>query len=190
MQLNADDDWEPQSGLDVLLVLLYANDGVIDRASVEGITRLDKLMFMLSKTQEFVTLFENDYEFTPYNFGPYATELLDDIEALGEEGFIQCNTAGHQKSATETRDAESIDEETGEEDVSWVMYPFQSYSLTSDGVEAAERLYNSMTSKQKSKILEIKRTFNRMPLTSLLKYVYEEFPESASKSLIRDDILQ
>jgi uncharacterized protein YwgA len=190
MTTDVTEKWIPESGLDVLLVLLYADDGKRVHAPIEGITRLDKLMFLLSKTEEFGGLFEDDYEFTPYNFGPYATELLDDIEALEEEGLLTSKSVGPPQGATETRDAEIIEEETGEAEVRWDMYPFQSYRLTKDGKSIIKKLYDCLTEKQKSKLHEIKKSFNRLPLTSLLKYVYEEYPKSASESLIRDRILR
>lgn len=189
MQTGVNDDWKPESGLDALLVLLYASDGRTECTAVEGITRLDKLMFLLSKTKEFASLFQDDYEFTAYNFGPYATELLDDIEALEEEGFLTSASVAKQSSSAETIDAETIEEDTGEIDVSWKMYPLKSYRLTEEGISMTMLLYNALTIAQKQKLEHIKRKFGKMPLTVLLKYVYEKFPESASKSLIKDRIM-
>jgi uncharacterized protein YwgA len=103
--------WNPQSGLDVLLMLLYAPQNGEDCVPIEGITRLDKLMFLLSKTNEFSNLFAQDYEFIPYNFGPFATELLDDLEALIAEKVIHRQKSTSIHDASSTRDAEVIDED-------------------------------------------------------------------------------
>lgn len=190
MQDRLEVDWNPESGLDVLLMLLYANDGTKQGAPVNGITRLDKLMFLLSKTEEFEHLFEDDYSFTAYNYGPYATELLDDIEALEVEGLLVSEGTSSRSDASETKDAETIEEETGELDVTSEMYPFVSYRLTSEGMEIAKHLHNCLTDQQKLKLEKVKSAFNRVPLSSLLKYVYEEFPESASESLIKDKVFK
>lgn len=187
-----DNEWKPESGLDVMLLLFHAPQDGEKNAPVSGITRLDKLMFILSKTEEFKTLFEGDYEFIPYNFGPFATELLDDLEALVAEGVVERTKSNEQYDAAATRDAEVIDEETGElpdKEVSWAIYSFDVYSLTSKGNDIASKLWNAAMEEQRQRICNVKKIFNSMSLTALLRYVYESFPNYAKDSLIKDQIL-
>jgi uncharacterized protein YwgA len=184
--------WEPKSGLDALLMLLYAPENDKDSSPIAGITRLDKLMFILSKTSEFEALFEGDYKFIPYNFGPFATELLDDLEALVEEGIIKRSKSTATHEASETRDAEVVDEETGElpdSEINWDMYSYDIYSLSDKGKEIAARIFSSAASVQQKRIVETKGVFNKMPLSSLLRYVYEKFPDYAEESSIKDKVL-
>ncbi len=191
MQSSDLNNWEPESGLDVLLMLLYAFEGDKGRTSIHGITRLDKLMFLLSQFSEFSPLFENDYDFVAYNFGPFATELLDDLEALKQQGLIEVKDR-IPRSASETRDAETIDEETGEledEYVTWDMYKYEEYHLSNIGVEIAEKIYNSATPKQREILDKVKTRFNSKSLTGLLRYVYRSFPQYATASEIRSKIL-
>ena len=186
-----DNNWNPKSGLDILLMLLYAPEDDNFSSPIAGITRLDKMMFILSKTNEFTALFEGDYEFIPYNFGPFATELLDDIEALVEEGLVNRKKSSEIHDASETRDAEIVDEETGElydSEVNWDMYSYDIYSLTTKGEEIAKRIFNAAQLIQQKRIIELKSVFNKMPLTSLLRYVYEKFPTYAERSKIKDEI--
>lgn len=83
------EEWHLESALDVLVVLLYA-EGPKGRVGmpIEGITRLDKIMFMLSQSPEFSEIIDKGYQFKAYNYGPFAPELFDDIEALKLEGII------------------------------------------------------------------------------------------------------
>lgn len=192
MAIDKSTNWIPQSGLDVLLLLLYVPEKGELMKPVEGITKLDKLMFLLSKTVEFSSLFESDYEFIPYNFGPFATELLDDLEALVAEGIINREKSAKSFDATATRDAETIEEETGElpdNEISWDMYSFDIYSLTQSGEHIARLLFEACDEKQKRRITVIKERFNPMPLTSLLRFVYVNYPAYATASEIREELL-
>jgi hypothetical protein len=187
-----ENEWKPKAGLDVLLLLLYAPQNGEKNAQISGITRLDKLMFILSKTEEFEYLFEGDYIFIPYNFGPFATELLDDLEALIAEDVIERVKSDEQYDSSSTRDAEVIDEETGElpdKEISWNMYSYDLYNLTSKGMLIASKLWDCTTDNQRERISSVKRIFNSMSLTSLLRYVYKNFPDYAGHSLIKGKIL-
>ncbi len=193
MQSQDIQDWTPKSGLDVLLLLLYAPEFGVNCNPIAGITRLDKLMFILSKTKEFSNLFHEDYEFIPYNFGPFATELLDDLEALIAEEVVHRNKIKDGGDSSSTRDAEIIDEETGElpeNEVSWDMYSFDSYSLTAFGKEVSEKLFNDASIEQQQKVIQVKESYNSLKLSSLLRFVYESFPDYVIKSVIRDEVLR
>ena len=191
MQSEENGNWAPESGLDVLLMLLYAEEGEKGRTPVRGITRLDKLMFLLSRLDEFGALFKDDYDFIPYNFGPFATELLDDIEALKSEGLIQVKEES-PNSASQTRDAETSDEETGEfpeDEVSWDLYKHETYSLSELGLRIARKIFDDATADQRSAVERVKQHFNGKSLTGLLRYVYRTYPKYASESVIRRKIL-
>lgn len=191
MQSDDIQDWRPESGLDVLLMLLYAPENDEIATPVKGITRLDKLIFLLSRFKEFEKLFRNDYDFVPYNFGPFATELLDDLEALKAQGVVEAKKE-KTKRASETRDAEAIDEESGElgeSEITWDMYHYEVYCLTEEGREIAERIFSAASEAQRSVIISVKERFNTKSLTGLLRYVYKTYPSYAEKSEIRTKIL-
>ncbi|MFO7835731.1 MAG: hypothetical protein R6V83_03680 [Candidatus Thorarchaeota archaeon] len=191
MTSEENEDWQPQSGLDVLLMLLYAPEHGEESTPVKGITRLDKLVFLLSRFDEFEGLFKDDYDFVPYNFGPFATELLDDLEALKSQKVISA-TKEKSTRASETRDAEAIDEETGElddSDVTWDMYDYEVYRLTEAGQDIAKRIYSAATKEQREIVRRIKERFNQKSLTGLLRYVYKTYPYYAKESNIRPKIL-
>ena len=78
---NSENVWEPESALDILIVLLYSKGrfGVLNEP-IEGITRLDKIMFLLSGDERFKSIINQGYTFEADNFGPFAPELFDDLE--------------------------------------------------------------------------------------------------------------
>ena len=79
-----------ESGVDVLLALLYA-PGITKKTGepVRGITRLQKLLFLLWKEGDFYRAIPNLYGFEAYDFGPCMDDLYDDIDFAQDIGLIQ-----------------------------------------------------------------------------------------------------
>jgi len=65
-------------------------------------------------------------------------------------------------------------------------HPFGTqYSLTPEGLKKAQEF---MTDEIKTKIENIKRNYNEMPLNEFLIYVYSAFPRYTEKSVIKDEL--
>lgn len=66
------------------LVLLYESDGY----EIEGRTRFQKMVFLI---EELVQDEEDKslYEFVEYDYGPFAKELLDDLERFERMGVVK-----------------------------------------------------------------------------------------------------
>ena len=74
----------PDSPLDLVILLLAA-----DGKAICGVTRLDKMIFLLYDIGVFPECFE--YIQTgekPYKYGPFVESLLDDLQALEAEWFL------------------------------------------------------------------------------------------------------
>jgi hypothetical protein len=185
--------WNLESGLDVLMLLLYSEGpcGKIGEP-IEGITRLDKIMFLLSESKEFSPVVNKNYEFQADNFGPFAPELFDDIQALKQERIIN-TTEKKTKNKIETVDAESVEkvfEEEPDMNVSWKKYPLETYQLTELGMKIAAQVYSNLSEPQKQELKRIKKTFGNMNLKNLLYYVYSTAPSKMlEKSKIKEDVL-
>ena len=67
-----------------LLVLLIHAPGTSGRINepVKGITRLQKLLFLTHQETDVSKQLQHAYRFSPYRFGPYSSEVYDDIEYL------------------------------------------------------------------------------------------------------------
>ena len=181
--LNQGECWSLESGLDVLIVLLYS-EGPNSQIGepIEGITRLDKIMYLLSKNPEFGKIIEKGYRFEADNFGPFAPELFDDIEALKHENIISVVSTRATKNKIDTIDEEYVEKGASnrvadKEDVtSWKSYPVERYELTEEGMTVGAKLYNCLTEKQQTELKRIKRVFAEMNLGALLHYVYTKYP--------------
>jgi hypothetical protein len=189
---NKNDSWNLESALDVLIVLLYTegNEAKVGEP-IEGITRLDKLMYLLSKSPEFAQIIDKGYQFEADNFGPFAPELFDDIEALKQEKVIAVASRRETKNKIETIDEEYVEKEIDKEDnTSWKSYPVEKYELTESGMKIGSLLYNCLSEKQKTELKNIKSVFGEMSLSALLHFVYSKYPEMTGKSKIKDEVLR
>ncbi|ACR41247.1 conjugal transfer protein [Saccharolobus islandicus] len=101
------------------------------------------------------------YNFIPFYFGPFSKELQDDIYKLSELGYVK------------------IREEPVEDLISGVIVGFKKIyeiNVTFDLSSLDKNFVDFVTEKLK------------MPLNSLLKYVYMKYPEYTVNSLIKDKI--
>jgi len=201
---RSEEIWKPESSLDILIVMLYAK-GVEGRIGepIEGITRLDKIMFLLSETEEFRETVNKGYEFEAYNFGPFAPEIFDDIAALKQEGIIEAVSSREPKNKIETIDEQTMEQPLNEDieieddhatrrerkDISWKNYSVERYELTDLGLRIGSFLFNGLSEGQRTKLESTKKAFQKMSLKNLLHYVYAKYPEMTKRSKIRRKVL-
>lgn len=141
------------------LVLL----GVGDEAPVEGRTRLQKLMFLIQqRLEDQGGAIKWGYSFEPYDYGPFAKALYDDLDELQRRSLVKER------------------ERCLDDDV--IQYD---YVLTKDGGEyVREKLDNSHFDSLTITAESVKDEFNDMPLQQLIDYVYTEYPEYAENSVL------
>ena len=170
-----------KSGLDLLMVLLYANN----RGRVEGITRLVKLLFLLIKEGGFQQ-FERDYEFEAYNFGPWSARTFSYLESVGEIGLVTVQ----EKPFT---DYEEVADDFAEAEVTEIPELAQRtvkiFSLTDRGAKVGQVLYSRLSGIERQQLESIKRKFNMMRLDELLRYVYSKYYAYTKKSKIKANVL-
>lgn len=170
-----------KSGLDLLIVLLYANN----QARIEGMTRLVKLLFLLIKEGGFQE-FENEYEFEAYNYGPWSARTFSFLESISEVGLVAVRQepfVDYQEVADDFAEAEVSEIPELAEKVLKV------FSLTDRGIRVGQVLYGRLSDIQKQKLEYTKRSFNTMRLDELLRYVYSKYYSYTRKSKIRAKML-
>lgn len=184
---------------DILLLLLYSpgKDEQPNRA-ISGRTRLVKMLFLFK--EEALDHFrrgteiteENFYNFFPWNFGPFSSQVYDDLKFFELRGFI------HRQSS----DQETVPESAAE----WQMwlsasgadmlngnyseYEEEEFCLTTKGARFVEKnLIPDLASSQKKLLREFRQRTESVPLRGLLRYVYEQYPSQTEKSQIFDQII-
>jgi uncharacterized protein YwgA len=179
---------------DFLLALLYCpgrNDNINE--PITGRTKLTKMVFLFEK--EIKKPFFSDMEialpsFDPYNFGPFSKELFDDLSFFLSIGFIRA-----EKTLIPISTAEKFEIEIGSDD-DWINAVFDKpeqepveleYSLSQQGEKyVTDKVWPQFSDLQKQGLQQFKQQINTISLDSLLRYVYNKYPESAENSLIRE----
>lgn len=129
--------------------------------TIQGITRFQKLVFILQKGDliDKSSLDENqEYEYEPHNYGPYSKELHDWLDRLSRKGIINkdstSTSAGNQKEIFKLNEAK-IDQE---------------FDLSGLDDDFEDRVTATVDE------------FNHMSILELLDIVYDEYPEYAVNS--------
>lgn len=174
---------------DLLFLMLGLDAGP---SGFGGITRLQKLMFLLE--QEGRVDSSAAFAFQPYKAGPYSATLYDDLEFLENLGYIQGEVSA-EASVPEAAEVDrlSFDYLMGDDSprVAYAdTYEERRYILTTRGRERIETLKNAgRLDAVISKIRRIKSKYGRYSLNDLLYYVYTKYPEMTTESEIRNYIL-
>ena len=182
---------------DVLLLLLYSpgrKESINE--PVTGRTRLTKMLFLFK--MEALPHFrkgtdineENFYEFFPWRFGPFSTQVYDDLTFFVLRGFIQPSESQESalpESAEEwERWLSSVVEEGADEPDEYLE---EEFTLTDKGVQFTRVLYDQLSQSQKRLLREFKHRSSSVPLRTLLRYVYKQSPEMVESSEIRGRIV-
>ena len=182
----------------LLFLLLGVDSGP---SGLGGITRLQKLMFLLEREEGVES--SNGFEFEAYKAGPYSPQLYDDLEFLENLGYIESEvTAEASEPEAAEVDRLSFDHLMGVEveqssEGNYVDGPASAdsfeerrFKLTDQGRARIEELLKSENNTPVvNKIRRIKSKFGRFSLNDLLYYVYRKYPEMTTESEILDKIL-
>lgn len=185
-----------------LLLLLLGLDGSgVSMKGIGGITRLQKLLFLLWK-EAGIEEVESGFEFKPYKAGPYSRKLYDELELLENLGFIQGEAQGE---ATDAEAAEleelSFEDLMGDDgqtfgDVEATAsdsFEERRFTLTQKGIDTVKAILAKQDSKPFADgIRKIKSKFANYSLQDLLYHVYTKYDDDGwtSESEIRDKVLR
>jgi uncharacterized protein YwgA len=170
---------------DLLVVLLYApgRSGLME--PISGITRLQKLVFLLQQNIGPGAIVDDakSFIYQPYKMGPFSKDLLETLEQLKAVGVVVSKRLEYWISDDADDDTEDDDLEN---DLPFHKVESLQYSL-SDGLgqQVGEGLWEGLKESQKKEFKKFKSFFNSLSLRQLLIYTYERFPKYAKKSTIR-----
>ncbi|MBE3603736.1 hypothetical protein IMX07_08885 [bacterium] len=186
------------SSKDLLMLLLYAKGKEGRQAEpVRGRTRLMKMVFLFK--QELMPRFKLAQaidksalpDFTAYDYGPFSSDVFADLEFLVDLGFVSVKpVSGGVVLPEETLEYEYWQAGADSSSGSGIAGVEEEFSLTEIGSSfVAEGRAGKLTDEQWEALNELKARCTAANLRSLLRYVYEKYPEMTTKSKIRDEIL-
>lgn len=163
----------------VLLLLLPTNPNEASTGGVDGITRMEKILYLADRETAIRENVVQPFEFVPYNYGPYSKGVYDAIEFLENIGLVQETRRYMGEPIDEVEEATATSSEL--EGVE------RSFRLTPKG-EAVAQLLAKKYQRVAGDLTRVKKHYGQMPLAQLIRYVYTRYPESAENSIIRDRV--
>lgn len=166
-------------GSDLVLLILAAPTKVnsaVDR--VNGITRLEKLMYLVEKETDAAARVTGEaLDFVPYDYGPFSKDVYQAVELLEQSGLITEERVVNGTTIDSMEDVEVTGAVEGDE------YVERRFLLTENG-----KLVAGLLSRHHPEVVKqlgaIKDQYAERPLTSLIRHVYRTYPESAVNSKI------
>ncbi len=170
--------------VDDLVVLLLGIPGPSGESGrIEGITRLEKLVFLIEKERKPAWLSEHG-DFVSHNFGPFSSKIYTAVDTLSAAGLVQDSGA----LASSTEDAWETEHVIGETPSD--PYATRNFELTERGRRYYDALVSELPAGAVNELREFKTRFASLPLRQLIRYVYERYPDYTNKSIIRDGVLR
>ena len=181
---------------DILLLLLYAPGkiGAINEP-ISGRTRLVKMLFLFK--QEILPEFragteiseQNFYDFFAWDFGPFSTQVYDDISFFQLRDFIETYPSSEESVPEAIAEWEKW-RESAEIDDELDVYEEEIFRLTEHGVRFCKPMFDRLTDAQRKLLVSFKTRLGDAPLRGILRYVYQTYPAQAEKSKIASNVLR
>jgi len=183
---NQNESLQLENSMDLLLVLLYSPGEETVAEPIDGITRLQKLYFLLKKGEGPETLVQlaRDYSFKPYKMGPFSEDILHDIDELIAADMIQTEKLTYH--LTDDNDFNYEERSNYEEYTDEQKIVSKRFKLTEKGEKIGKELWDKLEKEQQQSLIEFKSFFNSLSLRQLLVFVYDNFPEYTEESVIKD----
>lgn len=175
-------DTERLIGSDLILLLLVAptrHAQAVNR--INGITRLEKLLFLIEQECDYESYVDERFNFIAYNYGPYSKEVYEAVDILKQAGLVE-----EERKITDSV-LDNAEELLCSDTTTEISYERQ-FILTDNGEAVAKYLANHHSKLQK-KMSEIKNEYAGLTLQDLIFQVYTQYPDYAEKSHIREKIL-
>lgn len=161
---------------DLMVLLLHANNERGQNA-VHGITRLQKLLFVIEQNLASQT------RFYAFNFGPFNEEVNDAANALRLAGFLRGAPSVSGEPPTFEAMMDTVFQRSGPHEEPAT----EEFALNEEGHRAAERLRQSSHAYDQL-YAYIQRLRSEWDKPNLLRRVYKTWPKYAERSLIRDQV--
>lgn len=180
-----------ENAMDLLLTLLYApGKSGTDAEPIEGITRLQKLLFLLQQDlgpKQLVKEAEA-YRYKAYKMGPYSEQLRSDLEELESAGIVVTERLNYWLPD----DGDGVPEKGADFDTPMrETKRVESYrfSLSPDlGQKIGKDLWGSLAPKEREGLAAFKAFFNSLSLRQLLIFTYEKYPKFTEASTIKKQL--
>ena len=163
----------------LILLLLAAESSKPElRFRCDGITRLEKLLFLVEQETNVQSELDEPFTFEAYHYGPYSKDVYDEVDFLRGMQLLDERRVEVSSGLDLSEEADMLDAE----DVSADRYVERRFQLTEDGKNVARVLSTRLSSEGKAQLAGIKKRYGSMPLRQLLRYVYSRYPDYSRRA--------
>lgn len=167
---------------DMIVLLLGAPGGSEAPGHLDGVTRLEKLVFLLEHETPARTWATEAADFRSHRFGPFSAKIYQAVDSLWAYGLLK--DSARVSDNTEDR-WEAVNVVGNELD----PYTTRTFELTERGSRYYAALIVELPDDAEAILTRFKERFASLPLRQLVRYVYERYPEFTDKSEIRDSAM-
>jgi hypothetical protein len=166
---------------DLVLLLIAAEGPDGGTGRLNGITRLEKLLFLADKETKVSAAVNQPFAFRAYDYGPYSKGVYEAVDLLEQAGLLREERVLEGASLDELEEdfAAGSDVREGVE---------RRFVLTDSGKQVAD-LLRTRNPRESTDLATIKKQYSDLPLRTLIRLVYRKYPEYAKASKIRSEIL-
>lgn len=171
-------------GSDLVLLLLAAPTSVeTARGRINGVTRLEKLLYLVERESKIPELVTKDaLRYVAYDYGPFSKDVYEAVDILEEARLLE------ESQRVDEESIDGIEEVKVTGTIDQDQFIERRFQLTPNGIRVAE-LLASRHPEVVRELSRLKDAYAARPLSSLIRYVYTTYPESAVNSKIRDRFL-
>jgi len=167
----------------IVLILGAPTEALAVTDRIEGITRLEKLLFLLERETPIGELLDETAAFVSHHFGPFSTKVYKDVEVLSAAGLIT-DSKSVADAPVDTWESTEIIGLEGDD-----PYATRDFELTDRGKRYYTALVSELPESAERDLAKFKDRFGALPLNQLIRYVYQKYPDYTDKSKIRDQVL-
>jgi uncharacterized protein len=168
---------------DIVVLLLGAPGGGDEPGHLDGVTRLEKLVFLLEHETPARSWATELADFRSHRFGPFSAKIYQAVDTLWAYELLKDSA----RVSDNTEDRWEAVNVVGED---LDPYTTRTFDLTDRGFKYYAALIAELPSDAEGVLTRFKERFASLPLRQLVRYVYERYPEFTDKSEIRDQILR
>jgi uncharacterized protein len=170
---------------DVIVLLLGAPGGPNHPGDLDGVTRLEKLVFLLEHETPVRSWATEAADFRSHKFGPFSAKIYKAADTLSAYGLLRDSASLSDNTEDRWEAVNVVFDERDELD----PYTTRTFKLTERGRQYYAALIRELPPEAEELLTRFKDRFASLPLRQLVRYVYERYPEFTDKSEIRDEIL-
>lgn len=165
---------------DAIVLVLGAPGGNEPPGRLNGVTRLEKLIFLLERETPVSQWMTERADFRSWRFGPFSAKVYEAADKLAAYDLIR-DSATQAPNAEDQWESVSALMDRGDVD----PYTTRDFTLTDRGMEYYRALLSELPADAETILRDFKRRFANLPLRQLVRYVYERYPQFTDKSEIR-----